>query len=80
MSVDIRIVPSEEQYLESFRTVLDTVARERRYLIFLEAPPLVGIQQFVAENHRRGGVQFFALDARDQVVGWCDITRHQREG
>lgn len=80
MPTDVRIVASQPGYLASFRSTLDAVARERRFLIFLEAPPLDGIQQFVASNLQRGGVQYFALDDREQVVGWCDINRHQREG
>src|SRR5215217_5644685 len=78
MSSDLRIVPSQPRYLTSFRATLDVVARERRFLIFLEAPTLDGIQQFVAGNLQRGGVQFFAVDEDEQVVGWCDINRHQR--
>jgi ribosomal protein S18 acetylase RimI-like enzyme len=80
MSSDVRVVPSEERFLESFRETLDTVARERRFLILLEAPPLAAIRQFIAENDRRGGVQFFAIDPGDRVVGWCDIYRHGRDG
>jgi hypothetical protein len=80
MSSDLRIVPSESRYLESFCSTLDAVARERRYLMILEAPSLDGILQFVAENQRRGGVQFFAVDSADQVVGWCDVNRHRFEG
>jgi RimJ/RimL family protein N-acetyltransferase len=80
MSLDVRIVSSEPRYLESFHSTLDAVARERRYLAILEAAPLEGLKQFVAGTLQRGGVQFFALDPSDQVVGWCDISRYQREG
>src|SRR3954451_7206118 len=77
---DLRIVPSQPRYLPSFQATLDVVARERRFLILLEAPTLDGIQQFVAGNLQAGGAQFFAVDEDEQVVGWCDINRHQREG
>jgi RimJ/RimL family protein N-acetyltransferase len=77
---DVRIVPTEDRYLESFRAALDTVARERRYLVFLEAPPIAAVRRFVAETIAGGGVQVIAVDATDQVVGWCDIVRYQREG
>jgi RimJ/RimL family protein N-acetyltransferase len=80
MSSDVRIVSTDPRYLQSFRATLDTVARERRFLILLEAPPLEGVQQFVAGLLQRGGTQYFAVDESEQVVGWCDINRHHREG
>lgn len=79
MSADVRIVPSEVRYLASFRDALDVVARERRYIATVEAPPLEQIQQFVSANQARGGVQFLALDG-ETVVGWCDVNRYQRVG
>jgi len=80
MSSDVRIVPSEPRHMESFRATLDAVARERRYLIIVEGPPLQRLQKFVADNLQRGGVQFFAVDDQERVVGWCDVNRHQVEG
>lgn len=77
---DVRIIRSEPQHLESFRATLDVVARERRFLAVLEAPPLERLQQFVATNLHCGGTQFFGLDEAKRVVGWCDVNRHQREG
>jgi RimJ/RimL family protein N-acetyltransferase len=80
MPDDLRIVPSDPHYLESFRSTLDAVARERRFLVLLEAPSPERIQQFVGGILERGGVQFFAMDRSDQVVGWCDINRPHTEG
>ena len=34
-----RIVPTAEEHIEGFRAGLDSVARERRYVLFLEASP-----------------------------------------
>jgi hypothetical protein len=36
----VQIVPIEVKHIESFRRALDQVARERKYLAMLEAPPL----------------------------------------
>lgn len=80
MSTDVRIVPSEERHLPSFRQALDAVAREGRYLVLLEAPPLTAIQQFLLDIVTNGGAQVLALEAGDRVVGWCDIARHPRDG
>lgn len=57
--------------MEGFWVALDSVARERRYLIFLEAPPFEECRKFVAQNIRRGHPQHVAL-AAERVVGWCD--------
>jgi ribosomal protein S18 acetylase RimI-like enzyme len=66
-----RVVPMSEEYIDGFRAVLDSVARERRYLTFLEAPPLEEARRFVRRNIREGYVQYVAL-VEDKVVGWCD--------
>jgi RimJ/RimL family protein N-acetyltransferase len=63
------------EYVESFHRALDTVARERRYLTLLEAPPLLEAREFVVDTIKRGDPQFVAL-AKGEVVGWCDIRRH----
>ena len=70
--MDARIVPIAEEHAASFRECLDAVAREKRYLAQVEAPPVERVVEFV-----RGGVasdvaQFVALDA-GRVVGWADI-------
>ncbi len=55
---------------------LDTVARERKWLAFLEAPPLEGVRAFISLN---APFQFVA-ERQGKIVGWCDITPNQREG
>jgi RimJ/RimL family protein N-acetyltransferase len=80
MPADVRVVPTEDRYLESFRATLDAVAKERRYLLTLQAPPLSALQKIVSDTVAGGGVQLFAVDAPERVVGWCGIGRHQREG
>lgn len=55
----------------SFRETLDIVARERRYLMMSEAPPLEHMQKFVADSVKRDLPQFVAVEG-ERVVGWCD--------
>lgn len=74
---NIRVVPNGEAYVEGFRAAIDAVARERRYIAFLEAPPLEQVRQFVQANLRDGRPCFVALDG-ERVVGWCDISSLQR--
>ncbi|MHC2622962.1 ribosomal protein S18 acetylase RimI-like enzyme [Bradyrhizobium huanghuaihaiense] len=73
----IEIIAISEAQIESFHRALDTVARERRYLAFLEAPPLEATRSFVLDMIAQGNPQFVALSGGD-VVGWCDVRRHPR--
>jgi len=75
MPVDI--VPIEESHIDGFHRALDFVARERRYLAFLEAPPLESTRAFVLDNVKRGHPQFVAVSA-GEVVGWCDVLPKDR--
>jgi ribosomal protein S18 acetylase RimI-like enzyme len=67
-----QIVPIAEEHIPSFRAGVDVVARERKYLAFLEAPPLEDVTRFVLENIEHGYPQFVVLSP-DTVVGWCDV-------
>ena len=70
--MSVQIVPANEALLPSFRECLDVVAREKRFLALVEAPPLEVVRNFHTGNWANGGVQFFALDG-DRVVGWADV-------
>lgn len=76
----MRIVPTSEVYIAAYRTVLDTVARERKYLGFTEAPTLDATAGFVHRTLADDGVHMLAITNENQVVGWCDITRIPWEG
>jgi ribosomal protein S18 acetylase RimI-like enzyme len=67
-----RVVPIAEEHIEGFRAGVDSVSRERRYLTFLEAPPLEATRKFVRNSIREGYPHYVALDG-DDVIGWCDI-------
>jgi ribosomal protein S18 acetylase RimI-like enzyme len=73
----VEIVPMAEAHIESFHRTLDMVARERRYLSFLEAPPLESTRAFIIDMIRHGYPQFVALSG-GEVVGWCDVTAKPR--
>jgi RimJ/RimL family protein N-acetyltransferase len=75
MPVDI--VPIEESHIEGFHRALDIVARERRYLAFLEGPPLEGARAFALGHIKRGDPLFVAV-SKGEVIGWCDITVKER--
>jgi RimJ/RimL family protein N-acetyltransferase len=71
------IVPITEDHIDRFHRALDFVARERRYLAFLEAPPIENTRAFVRDMIKRGYPQYVAVAAGD-VVGWCDVTPKDR--
>ena len=68
-----QVVPTERRHIAGFRDVLDSVARERRYLAFLEAPSAAQMRRFVLNNLRNRAPQFVAVED-DRVLGWCDIV------
>ena len=68
----VEIVPIAQGHIDGFHRALDIVARERRYLAFLEAPPIESTRAFVLNNIKHGHPQFVALSACE-VVGWCDV-------
>ena len=59
----------------SFRECLDAVARERRFLAQVEAPPLERMEQFVGDSVSKNAAQYVAV-AGGRVIGWCDIFPH----
>jgi RimJ/RimL family protein N-acetyltransferase len=73
----IEIVPISQGHIESFHRALDFVARERRYLAFLEAPPPESTRAFVLNNIAQGYPQWVVLSG-GEVVGWCDIVPRSR--
>lgn len=75
----IRIVPIAEEHIEGFHQCLDTVARERKYLLFVQAPPTSSVRSFVLSNIMAQNAQLVALDS-GRVVGWCDVLPRQAEG
>jgi ribosomal protein S18 acetylase RimI-like enzyme len=67
----ILIRSMREEDAPAFREVLDSVARERRYLGSLEAPPLENIRALVSGVVKAGHAQLVA-DDEGKIVGWCD--------
>lgn len=66
------IVPTAETYFEGLRQALDIVAREKRYLAFLQAPPSPEAFAFFRNIVVNDLCQVVAL-VDGAVVGWCDV-------
>lgn len=70
--MSITIAPTAESHFEGLRQALDIVAREKRYLAFLKAPPPEEAFAFYRNIVANDLCQFVALQG-EVVVGWCDI-------
>ena len=66
-----------EEHIESFRSAVGSVAREHKYLAFLDEPSLEMSRAFVLENLQGNWPHFVAIN-EGKVVGWCDITSLHR--
>src|SRR6266851_6667775 len=77
IAMPVDIVPIEESHIDGFHRTLDFIARERRYLAFLEAPPIESTRAFILNHIKQGYPQFVAI-SEGEVVGWCDVTPKSR--
>ena len=75
--MSLQIIRMTQKHTEEVHRVLDTVARERKFLSYLEAPPLAQSREFVLEIIAKGNPIFVAV-VDDKVVGWCDVVRVER--
>ena len=69
---NLEIVPIGRQHIAGYRSALDGIAKERRYLAMLEAPSFRRTRRFVLDSLRTGAVHVVAV-ADGGVVGWCDL-------
>jgi len=77
MLASYRITPIAADHVPGLHAALDSVAREGRFLAFLEAPRLTEAQHYVRYLMEKGFPQFVAL-SEERVVGWCDIAPRDR--
>ena len=73
MPLTIRQIQIEDA--EGFRSCLDSVARERKYLAQVEALPIERIREFVASSVAADAAQYVAV-ADGEIIGWCDVFPH----
>jgi ribosomal protein S18 acetylase RimI-like enzyme len=72
-----QIIPMTQEYIEQYAMALGSVARERIYIGFLEAPGLEWVRQFVNNALALDWVYYIAV-VDQQVVGWCNIGKNNR--
>lgn len=73
-----RIETLSDNYIESFRQAVGSVARERQFLTFLDCPTVEMTHEFVQMMRARSMPQFIAISDANEVVGWCDISPQNR--
>jgi RimJ/RimL family protein N-acetyltransferase len=73
-AASVGIEPMTVEHVDGYRQALDIVARERRYLVLLEARPEAETLHFVKGNLESGNPMMVGL-ADGDVIGWCDIRR-----
>ena len=75
--IHFNIVPITEAHIEGFWSAVDSDARERKYLAFLEGPPINTTRDFVLNNINGNWPQVVAM-SEGELIGWCDITALDR--
>lgn len=70
--MSLSIVPLAESHFEGLRRAFDSIAREKCYLAFFQAPPLEQGLAFYRNIVTNDLCHFVALED-DVVVGWCDV-------
>ena len=75
--IHFNIVPITEAHTEGFWSAVDSVSRERKYLAFLEGPPINTTRDFVLNNINGNWPQVVAM-SNGALIGWCDVTALDR--
>jgi RimJ/RimL family protein N-acetyltransferase len=75
----VEVRPGTPADVDAFLECLDSVARERRFLAMVEAPPPAAARAFLDDAWAHGMILYLAVEGV-QVVGWCDVTPMRWEG
>lgn len=75
--MNFEIVPITEEHIDDFWSAIDSVAREREYLAFLEGPPINTTKDFVLQNISGDWPHVVAIHD-EKIIGWCDISSLDR--
>lgn len=70
----VEISDLTDEDFDGYRTVLGEVAREKKYLCFVDAPTKEASEKFLSHLRQTNGIILVAR-TEGQVVGWCDIHR-----
>jgi len=68
----INIRQMRDDDINEFHSVLDNVAREGKFLVFLNAPSFDHVQQVIRKSLARKEPRLVALSG-ETIVGWCHV-------
>lgn len=75
---DILFRPMSIDDAADFNRLVGVVARERRYLRFIDAPSMDGTVNFLRDSLAAGNPHLAAV-VDGELIGWCDVCRHSFE-
>ena len=75
--MNFEIIPITADHIQEFWSAVDSVAREHKYLAFLEGPPINTTKDFVLQNINGNWPHFIAV-SDGKIIGWCDISALDR--
>ena len=64
--------------IADYRSALDSVVREKKFLLTVQTPTLEDTDRFIRHNIKNNYAQYVAL-VEDKIVGWADIIPHEKE-
>lgn len=70
--MDIIFRKIELEDAQGFWSALASVAKEKKYILTIEAPPFESTRAFVQDNVEKNHAQYVAV-CDNQIVGWADI-------
>jgi len=76
MNFEVRKILDSD--IEGFRSALDAVVSEKKYLLTVDTPSAENIASFIRNNIVNNYAQYVAL-VDNRIVGWADIIPHQKE-
>jgi RimJ/RimL family protein N-acetyltransferase len=75
----MHIRDTAEEDAEPLAALIDSVARERRYLAGTVGFPPDATRSYIASVKAAGGVHVIATES-NEIIAWCDIAPHPFEG
>jgi ribosomal protein S18 acetylase RimI-like enzyme len=77
INMSIQILPAKVEFAAQFRDCLDAVAKEGRFLMFTDAPPVSALEEDLRSFVENKAPHFFAFDG-ERLIGWCDLRLTKR--
>ena len=77
---EIRILPADIKYLDSYSDTINSVSKEGKYLSTSKGFSNESLRRFITDCAAKGYPAFFVVNEKDEAVGWCDIVERESDG